>query len=75
MGLVKATNHGLKKLTNAIATNGDCSSAGNIKLLDDVGERVGDLSEIVDDFVLTLYSPVERDEVMNTVCDVMTSSV
>ncbi|KAG8176846.1 hypothetical protein JTE90_001985 [Oedothorax gibbosus] len=59
-GLVKAAKACLKKTMQAIAHRGDASNEAAVNELDRIAEIVKESSSIVDDFVLSLYPPMDH---------------
>ncbi|KAK3085437.1 hypothetical protein FSP39_003292 [Pinctada imbricata] len=60
LGLIKVTKTLIKKTEHAARKNGQCVTQGQIQELDDVGEVISRLSPSVDDFILSLYPPLDR---------------
>ena len=76
IGLIKTARVALKKVTSAIKTNVyfeatsslDSSYESLACSLDKIEVSVQPLSAIVDDFALTLYPEIDRDDVIMQVC-------
>lgn len=66
-GLMKAAAASLRKLTSAVKTNGDVSTAQNLAQLDDLADISKDISPGVDDLALCLYPPMDYSGVKNNV--------
>ncbi|XP_035230677.1 cyclin-D1-binding protein 1 homolog [Stegodyphus dumicola] len=73
-GLVKATKACIKKTLHAISERGDGNDERSISELDGIAEIVKSSSALVDDFVLSLYPPVNHSAVRHQASLVRTNS-
>lgn len=63
VGLVKACRSCVKKISGAIKTSGQVTSVENIQQLDEMADEVLRTSPSVDDVVMSLYYPMNRQNV------------
>uniref|UniRef100_A0A8C6SNU9 Cyclin D-type binding-protein 1 n=1 Tax=Neogobius melanostomus TaxID=47308 RepID=A0A8C6SNU9_9GOBI len=58
-GLMKAAAACARKMTSAVKSRGDVSTAQNLAQLDDLADIIKDISPGVDDLALSLYPPMD----------------
>ncbi|XP_049774524.1 cyclin-D1-binding protein 1 homolog [Schistocerca cancellata] len=63
VGLVKTAQKCVKRIGSAARSNSNCETDQNIAQLDDLATLVQGLSPIVDDFVSSVYPPMNRNAV------------
>ncbi|XP_015769684.1 PREDICTED: cyclin-D1-binding protein 1 homolog [Acropora digitifera] len=66
IGLVKACRSCIKKVTSAIQTSGQVTSTENIQQLDEIADEILRTSPRVDDLVLSLYWPMNHQNVLES---------
>lgn len=67
IGLIKTARSCLKKVMHALKSKGNCNCDENIAELDQLIVTVNDLSPAIDDFVTTVYPPMNKEGVKNGV--------
>ena len=67
LGMIKVSKSLLKKCQQAIQKNGQCDMTERIAELDRVGDEVVRVSPLVDDFILSLYPPIDTETVQENV--------
>ena len=67
VGLIKAANSCLKRILGAVKKNGKCDCAKDASQLDNLVERLNEVSPAVDEVVLCLYPPVTKEAIRENV--------
>jgi len=67
VGLIKAANSCLKRVLGAVKKNGKCDCAKDASQLDNLVERLNEVSPAVDEVVLCLYPPITKEAVRENV--------
>ena len=67
VGLIKAANSCLKRVLGAVKKNGKCDCAKDASQLDNLVERLKEVSPAVDEVVLCLYPPIAKEAVRENV--------
>lgn len=66
IGLIKTARCLLKKIRSSLKSNGKCSSEKEVTQLDNIATNVTKFSLVIDDFVTTLYPPVNESTCIQT---------
>lgn len=72
VGLIKAANACLKRVLGAVKKHGKCDCAKDASQLDNLVERLYEVSPAVDEVVLSVYPPVNKEVVHENVSNNLT---
>jgi Grap2 and cyclin-D-interacting len=60
IGLVKTARAVARRILFTVRFNGDCNSPEHVQQLDQIASQIARISPAVDEFVTTLYPPVDK---------------